>query len=378
MKKLSALILAVIMIFTALPLQSFAAFDFSLSPIERLEFTDSTPVSNKAVQREAASESDTVSLDLIETDYDYEVIAYRKNGKTVKPVLNAMYVSAAECADAIAQGKKTVPVYVRAYFTDFLGRITDYFDQTIEKEITEEIIKNITLIGEVPDYKEYGLYDAFVGKEFEIEYADGSKQTAKVVYSEYNYYLADKPINLDDGLYDGHKETDPVTGEISYFRGIKVNYLDAEIILNRKEIPCPFESIEMTGYKLDENATVTEISYTVKRKDGTTVEKTVATSLNASGGFGEYITIDTLDGYDVTADCFTGPSAFSYDAEGHICLTLGHEIWSISDAEHFTMKDYCDCFCHKKGISHILFMIMSYVWVQFSVNEECKCGAWHW
>lgn len=378
MKKLSALILAVIMIFTALPLQSFAVSDFSLSPIEKLEFTDSTPVSNKAVQREAADGDDTVSINLIEADYGYEVIAYRKNGKTVKPVLNAMYVSAAECADAMAQGKKTVPVHVRAYFKDFMGRITDYFEQTLEKEITEEIIKNITLIGDVPDYEEYGLYDAFVGKEFEIEYADGSKETAQVVYSEYNYYLAGKPINLDDGLYDGHKETDPVTGETTYFQGIKVNYIDAEIVLNRKEIPCPFESIELTGYKLGENAKVTEISYTAKRKDGTTVEKTVATSLNASGGYGEYVTIDTLDGYDVTADCFAGPSAFSYDAETHIYLTLGYEIWGISDAEHFLMKDYCDCFCHKKGVSHILFMIMSYVWSCFGTNEECECGSWHW
>lgn len=374
-RKIISFILAVLTIVSTVSVGSFAATERNSSPIKSLKFEDNCPISNKAVQSAAATSGDKVYLNsLMENPYAYKPVGIHKNGETSTPVYFSMYVKASECATAISKGKKTVSVYVSADFANEDKIITDSFvDVVLEKKIVKEIVKNITIIGSVPDYAKEGIYDAFYGKKFEIEYADGRKEIGKVGYNDYNFTLADYPIYFDDGEYS---EINPSTGDTVFYTGLKISYLDSQRVHNIKYIPCPYESIEIADL-IFENGKLSKISYTLTYSDGKKANRTCLTDgIHDTSFFGSVI--DVVNGYDVTVSVFTSHSDYSTDAKGYLYIDIGYDIWEIDDYKEFRMADYCNCICHKSGLQYIIYSFILKIWNIFGIKNYCNCGDWHW
>ena len=384
MKKILSLILAVIMLISAVPMQSFAAFEWMLPEVVKVEFTDDIPVSNKFVQGVENADMSDVSLDYC----NYSFKLYLSNGRTIETnnhnllgpdlpsgvVFTSVYVRTdpKECAKAIAEGKSTVKVNV--------GVLVYYINETIrsyhfemEKPIVEEIVKDVKLLDPMPEtYDKYYAVVSFEGKRFEVEYGDGRKEILTVTKDKNDelaeYYLGDESIYM---YYGENSYIDSVTGETVYYEGLEFSYIDTNVVLERKFLPCPFSSYEITDYKLDGKAGLTELAYKLTYKDGRVIEKSL--SFDKPVKYEEYVVIDNVDGYDIYVG-IEGWGEF-YELESWI----GNVVWGMESYAEGDIKDFCDCRCHKTGfLNFIINMFIQKIWQIFRINENCQCGYWHW
>ena len=381
MKKTLSLILAVMMIICALPMQSFAAFDWLRPKVVKVEFMDDIPVSNKYVQSANYEIFESVSLD--NCKYLYKL--YLSNGRTIETnnydllgadllsgiAFTAVYMRTdpKECAKAIAEGKSTVKVNVGVSVYYVNNTLRSYHFE-MEKPIVEEIVKEVKLIDPMPEnYNKFLPDPAFVGKKFEVKYADGKTET--LIFEDMGddgYYLGEEPVYLWCGE---DKYVDKVTGETVYYEGLEFFYIDTDVILERKYLPCPYSSFEITDYKLDGKAGIAELSYKLTYKDGRVIEKSFTFDKPLTSE--NYVVIDTVDGYDVLVGV-EGWSDYYYIDAG-----IGYTVWEIEDFIEGDITDFCDCRCHKNDLLNIIVhTLICKVWEIFSINEYCKCGMFHW
>lgn len=387
MKKTIALILAVIMLLSAVPMQSFAAFDWLLPEAVKIEVLDNTPISNKYVQYIASDEEmpDTFNYGLnVGVDSRYKI--HLSNGRTLEVdnyelvgtdllsgVLGSgvfLYVNSKECAEAVAEGKSTVKVSVSVYLYYTNNTIKSYHFET-EKPIVEEIVKDVRLLDSMPEHYSKTIPAAdFIGKRFEVEYADGRKEILTVTKdSEFgDYHLGNEIFYV---WYGENSYKDELTGETVYYEGLEFDYIDANIVLDRKFIPCPYSGIEITDHKINGKAGLTELTYKLSYKDGRVLEKTCTFTEPVTTE--AYAVIDTVDGYDVTA------SVGGFGGGYTVYIDIGHYIWGIENFLEGDIKDFCDCRCHKDGIlNYIINVFIIKIWQIFGINEYCNCGDWHW
>ena len=382
MKKTISLILAVIMLLSGVPMQSFALFDLFKPKVVKVEMLDNYPISNQYVQNnQYYGECDFYGCEGF-GPLDYKV--YFSNGKTevigydgyegskVFSSIEFVYVCtvayAEKCAEAIATGKDTVEVdvVVCIYYSD------DNFDSftfTMEKPIVDKIIADVRLVGNVPT-----MYDTdwpisdFIGKKFEVEYADGKTETHTLKTAKEGYVLGDEYVNI---WFGEDKYIDSVTGETVYYKGLDIVYVDCIAPIEREYLPCEYESLDITDFKLNGKGDITEVTYKLTYKDGRVIEKTCALDRT---DYNYYTAIDMVDGFEIYFgfDC--------YDSYYCIDAKMGYNIWEINYyAEYENMEDFCDCRCHKDGLlNQILNAFLCKIWYFFGINEYCQCGYWHW
>lgn len=381
LKKTICLILAVVMLISAVPMQSFALLEKLLPKVVEVELTDNIPVSNKFVQGSADTYPDTVIL----SDCNYTFKLHFSNGRTVETdsyyllgedLLSgvsysyvSMSVDSADCAEAIAEGKGTVKVNLSVFVVYIDGSIKFYSFEK-DKPIADEIVRDVTLIDPMPEnYNKLDPTADFVGKSFRVEYSDGSEEVLILEdLGDKGYYLGEESVYMWYGE-DCYK--DSITGETVYYEGLEFDYMDTYVVLERKFIPCPFSSFEVTDYELNGKAGLTALSYKLTYKDGRAVEKSFTFDTPVTNE--DYVVIDTVDGYDVSV-IVEGWSDYYYIDAG-----IGYTIWEIEDYIEGDIKDFCDCRCHKHDfLSIVIHTLICKVWEIFRIKEYCECGYWHW
>ncbi len=390
MKKTLSLILAVVMLMSAVPMQSFALFDWFLPKVVKIEIADDVPISNKQVQSmQPYYGVDDVYVYGLGGSYRHSYKLHLSNGRSFEvdnydllgtDLLSgvlftsvSMFVDRDECAKAIADGKSTVNVDLRAtlYYVDDTIRT---FNFEAEKEIIDEIVKDVSFIDTMPDsYDEYNPTASFIGKKFEVEYADGSKETLAIEDKGNNgYYLGAESISL---WYGEDKYIDETTGETVYYKGLEFYYVDTTVVMEREYLPCPYSSLEILDYSLNGKGGITELTYKLAYKDGRILEKTC--SFDKPITYEDYVVIDNVDGNDITV----GVDAYGFGDSGYFVeVWVGCDIWemeSIAESENIT--DFCDCRCHKDSLLNLIVnTILCRIWKIFGINEYCQCGSWHW
>lgn len=206
MKKTLSIILVTLFIISAVPVQSFAAFDFFYPTVDKIEYAkDVKPLSYKDIIAQSKESDDGYVYNSFDTGFDvyfsdgkkfenvnYSIIGY----KGVEAIVFNECINVAECTEAITQGKTTVNVDVNVGVV-YRGRPTVYGTFTLERPIVKEFVKNITFVDTLPEIKEddYNINFNFVGKKFEVEYADGTKKVAAVEETEFDFLLDGESIS---------------------------------------------------------------------------------------------------------------------------------------------------------------------------------------
>ena len=382
-KQTISIILAILMLITAVPMQSFAAFDFFYITIDELEYAgEVSPISYKSVVSQKTSEDDEYAFFYDNPNYDITLsdgkVLENKwgivNYKSIRSISFIERINIDDCIKAYEQGKKTVNVEVEA-FIQYANNKYNAQTFTLERSLVKEIVKNITFVDTLPEVTENTYYNAnfdFVGKKFQIEYADGTKKTATVEETEYSFLLDGKDISV---IYGDNYYIDDATQKKVYYTGYTVEFVDAVTILDKKIHECNYSALEMLDYSFNDDGKLTSIKYRLTHNDGSKIEKTC--SFDPLGA-DEKIVIDTVDGYDIVADLYVSPGFFRQNSFSFVSISYGIDSWELRDSD--TVLDYaeiCDCRCHRSGIIYIFNQIVFKLQEIFGKETECKCGAWH-
>lgn len=384
-KQTLSLILAVIMLLTAVPMQSFAAFDFFYITIDELEYAGAVaPISYKSVVSQKTSEDDEYAFFYDNPNYDITLSdgkAFENewgivNYKSIRSISFIERINIDDCIKAYEQGKKTVNVEVEA-FIQYVNNKYNAQTFTLERSLVKEIVKNITLVDTLPEIKEndYNINFNFVGKKFEIEYADGTKKVAAVEETDVDFLLDGESISIsnDDKYY-----YDEVTGEKVYYTGITVEFIDATTIINKQVHTCNYSSIELLDYSFNDDAKLVSVTYRLTYKDGNVIEKTCAFDEESEVDTHGYTTVDTVDGYDVKVRVHISPAVFRQNSYCFVEIIYGLDGWNLINSECiYDFTEICDCRCHKSGIIYLFNQIVFKFQEIFGIETECKCGAYH-
>lgn len=386
-KKILSIVLVVIMFMTAVPIESFAgALDWIRPFIYKVEFVDGNPLSNNYIQKD----NDMLDVDkayIMPTDdiYNYILRLYFSNGRTVeispqKPegsdmaslvssVDMVMILDTAECQKATYMGEGIVDVKIDLVVNYLYGTPKEYSFKT-QKPIVNQIVSNVRLIESMPyNYNTEWPYDDFVGKKFEVTYANGTKEILTFRNNSYYYGLEGTKVEL---RYGENKYIDKYTGELVYYKGLDIFFVDSFFPVERKNIPCPYKSLKVTDYELDGEGGLESIKFTLTYNNGKTVKK--VGTFNTPLVYGSSQVIGKLDGYDVTV------TIDSKDEDQYSIKTqIGYDIWEIESEVSGDFSDFCDCKCHKTGwLRKFFHSIRNAFWKLFKKNEICQCGIVHW
>ena len=139
-KQIFSLILAMLMLITAVPMQSFAAFDFFYPTVDKIEYAkDVKPLSYKEIIAQSKESDDGYVYNFFDAGYNvyfsdgkkFENVNYSIMGyKGVEVIVLTEVINVAECTEAINQGKTTVNVDVNVSVA-YRGRPTVYKTFTI-------------------------------------------------------------------------------------------------------------------------------------------------------------------------------------------------------------------------------------------------------
>ena len=337
-KKTLSILLVTVLLISAIPMNSSALFDWIWPRVVKIEFVNDIPLSNKYIQNMDPfyGIKDTYIYDIGAEKQIYKL--YLSNGKTIEVdnyeflgtdllsgVLYAgvtMRVNKEECAKAIAEGKNKVNVRVNAvvYYLNDNFRMYSF---DMKKEIVDEIVKDVKLIDPMPEIKDYNdICRTFVGKKFEVEYADGRKETLTFEDAgDSGYFLGDENISIwyGEGTYK-----DDITGENVYYEGLEFWYLDTLVILERKYIDCPYSAIEISDYKVNGKGGITELTYKLTYKDGSIIEKRCV--FDKPVDYKENAIIDTVDGNDITVGVNSSTDSYYVYAE------IGYSVWNLGSS----------------------------------------------
>lgn len=385
-KQIFSLILAILMLITAVPMQSFAVLDFFYPTVDKIEYAkDVKPLSYKEIIAQSKVSDDGYVYNSFDTGYNvyfsdgkkFENVNYSFIGhKGVEAIVLTEVIDVAECTEAINQGKTTVNVDVNVSVA-YRGRPTVYKTFTLERPIIKEFVKNITFVDTLPEIKEddYNINFNFVGKKFEIEYADGTKKVAAVEETEFDFLLDGESIsiyNRDSYYYDD------VTGEKIYYTGITVEFMDEKIIINKQEHICNYSSIEISDYSFNNEGKLASVTYRLTHKDGNVIEKTNTIDEGVKADTFDGIIVDTIDGYDVKVNVYVSPAVFRQNSYCFVKIIYGLDGWNLINSECiYDFNEICDCRCHRSGIIYIFNQMVFKLQEIFGRETECQCGTAH-
>lgn len=377
MKKAISFILAILMMFSVVPLFGYAASPVPVSA----EFTDNIPISNKTIQENWANEAGMVWLgDFDYIEYEYISKVHFSNGVSlstsgysnfemlqcgVKDFSINEYVNKEECQKAIDEGKSEVTVKVVVEIERLNGKSENYEFET-EKAIAESIIKDIRMLDPVPtSYDINNINKAFEGKNFEIELYNGEKIVKNYWYDKKFdcYYLGE--------VYTTLEFFEEEANDKECYAGVRINYIDIKKPIIKEKKECPFQSVEVVGYNCNRKGELKDITYRITYNDGRVLEKT--TNINKMIESGMVMFIDKVDGYDVKLNVWLGGGD-----EGIVSITIGYDMWQINNAISCEARDLCSCWCHEYGIKYVIGFFLMKIWKLFRINESCKCGEIHW
>ena len=399
-KKTAAIILTVLMLMSIVPLQSFAAFSLVNPEIKSVAFDDGVMISMKEIEKlHDYSDEDIIVLQNDRDPfsampasgfyYDNLIVSF-SNGKTVEvdrlfddmPEVTgysgpSFKVSYSDCKKAIENGDSTVPVNVQLSISFERGK-NKRFEGDVECKIVESYIKSIRPACELqPFHHKMYYWDYFEGMEMIIEYADGTTKTAPITQGEYTGWFG--PLSLDGRpLVAESVYTD---GEFSEEMGSTVEfvYCDASIEVPVEVIDCPYRRIDLIDYPIEKNNVLTSITYRITKMNGETEIRTKECNVTA---YTDKVTIDKVGVYRVDVELNIDMASFKENSVAYIQLSLGDGYSSGShrfvDIAEYDARDYCSCICHKNGIAKLIYLMLIKIWDLFGINEQCKCGAWHW
>ena len=404
LKKIVTLLLVVVMLMSALPVQSFAALSLGNPKITGVAFQDDTPVSMKEIEmlhtlygKEKISLSSAHYSEDPGSGFYYDnILVSFSNGKTVE--LDKLFdeipntvsysgpqftVSYTDCKNAIANGEDTVPVNVELIIYFEKGKPSQ-FDGDIDVKIVESVVESIKPVGELPPFYEgMNYYDYFVGQEIEIEYADGTKKTATIAEGEYKGSIG--PLELDGKplvthTYDITVDYDEEGNEI-IIKLVRLALGDAVYEGHCILVESPYKAIDIVDYKIEKGNILKNITYKITKQNG---EEEIRTKDCNITDFTDAVIIDKLGVYRVEVDVNVDIASIQQNSIGSIAIYLGdgysdyEDGYKFNDYARFDASDYCSCICHKKGISKLIYSMLIKIWDLFGINEQCKCGAWHW
>ncbi len=400
LRKILAIILVVLMLMSIVPLQSFAAFSLINPEIKSVAFDDGVMISMKEIEKlHDYSNEDIIVLqndrdpfyaEPVSGFYYNNLIVSFSNGKTVEldrlfdeipsttsysgPKFNVSYE---DCKKAIENGDSTVPVNVQFSISFERGK-NKRFEGDVECKIVESYIKSIRPACELkPFHHKMYYWDYFEGMEMIIEYADGTTKTAPIILGEYVSYFG--PLSLDGRpLVAESVNTDGEFPE-EMSSTVEFVYCDTSIEVPVETLDCPYRRIDLIDYTIEKNNVLTSITYKITKINGETEIRTKECNVT---DFTDAVTIDKVGAYRVDVDLNIDIASFKENSVGDIQIYFGNgyneDSYRFNNYDKFDASDYCNCICHKKGISKLIYLMLIKIWDLFGINEQCRCGAWHW
>ena len=383
-KKILSLILAVIMFMSIVPMETFAAFEWLRPFIYKVEFVDYNPISNSYIQKNNGMlDVDKVYIYPTDDIYDYTCRLYFTNGRTIditkdslgsdfKTIVSridmVMILDTQECYNATQWGDGLVDVKVNLVVNYFYGEPKEY-TFVVKKPIVPGIVNNVRLIDSVPaNYDTVWPYDDFVGKRFEITYADGSKEIA--TFKNYSYYYGFNGRKAEL-RYGENKYIDSATGKLAYYKGLDIFFVDDYFPVERKMIPCPYKSIKITKHKINGEGGLTGLNYTLTYNNDRTTSRSF--TFDTPLQYGGSQVVGKIDGYDVRVSVGSDGDDYSIKAQ------IGYEIWETISEVNGKFSDFCDCKCHKTGFLRKFFhSVRNAFWKLLRIKEICQCDMPHW
>lgn len=399
-KKIISILMTVLMLMSIVPVQSFAALSFGNPDITEVAFEEGVMVSMKEIEMlHSYNMGDNIHLikyinypydDTPATGFYYEnLLITFSDGKTVEldklfdevPEVNSysgpyISVSYTDCKNAIENGDDTVPVNV-SFTISFEKGKSKSFEGEVDCKIVESYVKSIRPAGELnPYYEKMDYYDCFLGQEMIIEYADGTTKTAEITRGEYTSCFG--PLKLDGRpIYVDYDNGDGEFMEVS--ETVKFVYCDAQYEGALTVIPTPYRRIDIVDYTIEKNNVLTSITYTITKTNGETETYTKECNIT---NFEDTVTVDTLGAYRIDVANYVEIASFKENSVGTIRIYFGDAnnegSYRYYDNSEYDASENCSCICHKKGVSKLIYKILIKIWNLFGINEECKCGAWHW
>ena len=324
MKKKTKILLSILGVFliliaaTTVFLASQGFFKHIKSPeIESIGFADSNPVSVKDLEAAKAKDLEMYPGELHEDyylnfgdagllegtgiEYTYEVtytngltqeissleIGGTKTEDGMHTVFVSAYVSYNDYIKAKEEGKDTIPVYIEAeiYKADYDPAPADYYEGMTVKKYTDGFVEEIEPLFD-KELTVKGTEYEFEKKKFRVKYTDGTEKILspvshkdKNIYQGYDY----RRYSLD-GTYIVLSDMSTEEGLI-----LTVRYLDSKTEFKVKSVytegNLPIEKIEINDYEIDANTgkDISEVTYTVTKKDGTAVE--ITSKADGNGDF---------------------------------------------------------------------------------------------
>lgn len=404
-KKTAAIILTVLMLISAVPLQSFAALSLVNPEIKSVKFNEGVMISMKEIEKlHDYYNEDTIVLQNDSGSYPYPMLGTGfyydnllisfSNGKTVE--LDRLFddmpevtgysgpsfkVSYSDCKKAIENGDSTVPVNVQLSISFERGK-NKRFEDDVECKIVESYIKSIKPTEKLnPYYEKMYYWDYFVGQKMIVEYEDGTSKTLEITEGEYAGWIGilrldGRPLtaHIDEVVTDYDKNGDEIIEKV-----IEFIYCDATYEEALEVIDCPYRKIEITDYKIAENNVLTSITYKITKTNGET--ETYTNECNITDRT-DAVTIDKIGAYRVDVDLNIDIASFKENSVGDVQIFLGEgyneEDCKLFDYKEYDASNYCNCICHKNGVAKLIYSMLIKIWDLFGINEQCKCGAWHW
>ena len=400
LRRILATTLAILMLMSIVPLQSFAALSLINPEIKSVKFDEGVMISMKEIEKLHDDLNEDIIVLQNDRDpydsmpssgfyYDNLIVSF-SNGKTVEldrlfdeiPSTTSysgpkFYVSYSDCKKAIENGDDTVPVNVELTIRFEKGK-DKRFEGEVECKIVESYIKSIRPACEFePFHHKMYYWDYFEGKEMIIEYADGTTKTAPIIQGEYIAWFG--PLSLDGRPLVA--ESEYTDGEFPEEMGSSVEfvYCDASVEVPVEVIDCPYRRIDLIDYTVEKNNVLTSITYKITKTNGETEIRTKECNVT---DFTDAVTIDKVGVYRVDVDLYIDMASFKENSVALILLSLGDgyslDSYRFHDRAEYDASDYCNCICHKKGISKLIYLMLIKIWDLFGINEQCRCGAWHW
>lgn len=400
LRRILATTLAILMLMSIVPLQSFAALSLINPEIKSVKFDEGVMISMKEIEKLHDDLNEDIIVLQNDRDpydsmpssgfyYDNLIVSF-SNGKTVEldrlfdeiPSTTSysgpkFYVSYSDCKKAIENGDDTVPVNVELTIRFERGK-DKRFEGEVECKIVESYIKSIRPACEFePFHHKMYYWDYFEGKEMIIEYADGTTKTAPIIQGEYTGWFG--PLSLDGRPLVA--ESEYTDGEFPEEMGSSVEfvYCDASVEVPVEVIDCPYRRIDLIDYTVEKNNVLTSITYKITKTNGETEIRTKECNITA---FTDEVTIDKVGVYRVDVELYIDMASFKENAVAYIHLSLGDgyslDSYRFYDRAEYDASDYCSCICHKKGVARVVYLMLFRIWDLFGINEQCRCGAWHW
>ncbi len=326
-KKISVLLVALVLLMSIVPMQSFAAEDFDVSDlnlIKDIKFSEDSfqTVSMKAVENYFDGMAEYYNEYLVNRpigiflyptvedflnehtytcssydslgDYEYEItlrsgrkITYTDDEDCWLSPLIGIYsvnaeISYADYLAAKQNGAEEIPV---TFETDYMIRKIGYISvkdnpnvYTSTVKVVPCFVESITAVSGVPTAIPKDSEPALDGAQFIIVYADGKVRIAAVEETIKDY---DAPSSQRDHTpmisYElAGREIDPYVndGEEGGTPYLEFSFCDEEFTQNVEVLPSPFEKIEIIECDLDTFFGLRSITYKITWKNGESKEYT--------------------------------------------------------------------------------------------------------